>query len=595
MYCKQRLLFLVSLALFSLTACTQEKKDVEGPKAELPKTQVKLKPKESPKKSRPVTPTAKREFVPELPQRAKSVAPETTSASLASPETPPQPNPRSEPIVEKNQDAETYLIQGGPSTEKDRVLKSYFLYAEGRRALKSKKYDEAIQLFNKTIKLNAKYADGYYYRGLAYLLSDQTDLAERDYQSALRLSPKLASRTKFGDVIFEQAETKIESGADATGIAKLASFAKKFKTKQKLSDLARLIFQRAIQRANARDDIRALADFQVGLSLDASLSQQRELATVFDRRGFDLMKQDRFALAKQCFEKSLKVNPDYQPAKIHLSEVQSYLKKDVQGLPTNLKETVAYLKSKTLTDRNYLRYMPMLVKAYNETSGAKLSFKANYPFKKGQSRAPNKLEIENRTITIPLFQSINAPLEAKKATAWEKDFQILSQRFCKAASRAAELNFARNEIFIAWEHAKGAVFLSDESNRKDAVSLQNQVIDRMRKLIKDKGIARYYSRFPTLKKAVEKRERDLNRKAAPKAKKELPPPPDNEYELFIVFGVLIAVLVLVYLLTSIGKGKKVKKFAEKMEGKSEKVDHLGAYEQWKTKGSQYNQSSGDEA
>ncbi|MDF1666196.1 MAG: hypothetical protein P1V97_30850, partial [Planctomycetota bacterium] len=438
--------------------------------------------------------------------------------------------------------------------------------------------------------------------GLAYLLTNQAELAEKDYGVALRLSPKLATRSKFGDVIFEQAKEKIKSGVNATDIAKLAKFAKRFKTKQKLTDLSDLLFNRAIKKAKALDDANAMADFNIGLDLDPNLQKRRGLAIVFDRRGFDLMKEDRFAVAKRCFDYALKVNPDYQPAKIHLRAVQNYLSQDVQGLPTNLKERIAYLRAKSLTDRNYLRYLPILVQAYNEASKSKMTFNPNYPFKarlskgKAAAQGSNQLVINDKVLTIPLFQSISEALNPAKATAWETDFQFLSNRFYKAAYRAAELNFARNEVFFAWEHVKGALHLCKKSQLKDTNSLKAQILDRMMKLLKPEILKRYYSRFPTLANAIKKRKNAIQRKNAPKPKEAVAEPPaDNEYQLFVILGGVIGLLLLVYIVTNARKGKNVQKFTKNMEGKSEKVDHLGEYEQWKTKGSQYKGQGSEDA
>lgn len=603
MYCKHLLLLLSCLMGMSLVACTHKhsSESTQGPATTLP-------PRKELPKPIPRTSNNKDVGVAVVKKADNSPNVETTSAVL--PEDPkPAPSGKrpiqsSDSTVDAKADAEAaknYLIQGNKGGEKDRILKSYFQYAEGRRALKSRKYDEAIQLFNKTIELNPNYADGYYYRGLAYLLTNQTRLAERDYGVAVRLSPKLATRSKFGDVIFEQAKVKIESGAKATDIVSLAKFSKRFKTKQKLSDLSELLFQRAVKKAKSSDDRNAMADFKIGLDIDPNLVNRRELASVFDRRGFDLMKEDRFAVAKVCFENALTVNPNYKPAKIHIREVQSYLSQDVQGLPTNLKERIAYLKAKPLTDRNYLRYMPILVQAYNEVSKSKVRFLAEYPLKakKGKSKGgqgSNKLVVNDKLLSIPLFQSISEPIDPTKATAFESEFRSLADRFYKSSYRAAELNFARNEIFMAWEHVKGASNLCDKAQSKDTMSLKNQIIDRMMKLVKPEILNRYYSRYPTLKAAIERRKKEIKRKNTPKPKEAVAPPPaQNEYQLFIIIAAVIVLLLLVYIIANARKGKNVKQFTKKMEGNSEKVDHLGAYEEWKTKGSQYNKPESEDA
>ena len=72
-------------------------------------------------------------------------------------------------------------LSAGPSGE------AGLHYDHGRELLGKGHYEEAIQEFDKALDSDADCAACYYYRGLAYYLNGQKDLAELGYNKAVAL------------------------------------------------------------------------------------------------------------------------------------------------------------------------------------------------------------------------------------------------------------------------------------------------------------------------------------------------------------------------------------------------------------------------
>ena len=60
----------------------------------------------------------------------------------------------------------------------------------GRQAIDAKRWNEALNAYNKAIELNPNDASAYNNRGLAYDNLDKNDLAIADYEKAIELNPK---------------------------------------------------------------------------------------------------------------------------------------------------------------------------------------------------------------------------------------------------------------------------------------------------------------------------------------------------------------------------------------------------------------------
>jgi tetratricopeptide (TPR) repeat protein len=62
--------------------------------------------------------------------------------------------------------------------------------SRGNAHLNNRNYDRAIDDYNETIRLDLKYAIGFYNRGLAYLRKGSLDPAIKDFDEAIRLNPR---------------------------------------------------------------------------------------------------------------------------------------------------------------------------------------------------------------------------------------------------------------------------------------------------------------------------------------------------------------------------------------------------------------------
>jgi len=71
----------------------------------------------------------------------------------------------------------------------------------GRQAMDAKRWNEALNAYNKAIDLNPNDASAYNNRGLAYDNLDKDDLAIADYVKAIELNPK------YGDAFNNLAKT----------------------------------------------------------------------------------------------------------------------------------------------------------------------------------------------------------------------------------------------------------------------------------------------------------------------------------------------------------------------------------------------------
>ncbi len=84
----------------------------------------------------------------------------------------------------------TRIIQGRGETAKNSAIAHH----ERGLAYRSKgDFDRAIADLSEAVRLDPKYAEGYYGRGLAYGNKDDLDRAIADYSEAIRLDPKLAA------------------------------------------------------------------------------------------------------------------------------------------------------------------------------------------------------------------------------------------------------------------------------------------------------------------------------------------------------------------------------------------------------------------
>ena len=103
----------------------------------------------------------------------------------------------------------------------------------GRQAIDAKRWNEALNAYNKTIDLNPNDASAYNNRGLAYDNLDKDDLAIADYEKAIELNPKYAKAYNHRGSAYEKLGNYEQAIADIKIAAGLGdSAAQKFLTKK---------------------------------------------------------------------------------------------------------------------------------------------------------------------------------------------------------------------------------------------------------------------------------------------------------------------------------------------------------------------------
>src|SRR5215470_17566350 len=84
----------------------------------------------------------------------------------------------------------TVVIESGGQTPQGLVAA---FNSRGNAHLSNRNYDRAIDDYNEAIRLDPKYAIGFYNRGLAHLRKGRLDPAIEDFDAAIRLNPKYTS------------------------------------------------------------------------------------------------------------------------------------------------------------------------------------------------------------------------------------------------------------------------------------------------------------------------------------------------------------------------------------------------------------------
>src|SRR6266436_1283099 len=93
-------------------------------------------------------------------------------------------------LTEQKLESCTAVIKSGGLTRQG-LVGAYT--SRGNAHLNDRNYDRAIDDYNETIRLDPKYATGYYNRGLVYLRKGRLDSAIEDFDAAIRLNPKYTS------------------------------------------------------------------------------------------------------------------------------------------------------------------------------------------------------------------------------------------------------------------------------------------------------------------------------------------------------------------------------------------------------------------
>jgi tetratricopeptide (TPR) repeat protein len=88
-----------------------------------------------------------------------------------------------------------------------------FWYNEGNALSNQKKYDEAINAYDKAIRLDPNYIDAWYWKGIALYNQEKYDEAIKAYDEAIRLDPNYAAAWYWKGNAFEALGRTSEANA----------------------------------------------------------------------------------------------------------------------------------------------------------------------------------------------------------------------------------------------------------------------------------------------------------------------------------------------------------------------------------------------
>jgi tetratricopeptide (TPR) repeat protein len=165
----------------------------------------------------------------------------------------------------------TAVIQSGGQTPQGLVAA---FNSRGNAHLNNRNYDRAIDDYNETIRIDPKYAIGFYNRGLAYLRKGRLDPAIEDFDAAIRLNPKYTSAFVNRALAYQE---KAQWDFDAY--------------------LAEGVYED-----------RAIRDLDEAISLDPGN------ATAFRTRGFVNSRKQRYDRAIQDFDEAIRLNANVAAA-----------------------------------------------------------------------------------------------------------------------------------------------------------------------------------------------------------------------------------------------------------------------------------------
>jgi protein O-mannosyl-transferase len=181
------------------------------------------------------------------------------------------------------------------------VYKAY--YNRGVYYIKEKRYDEAIDDFNKAIELNPEYAEAYNNRGNVFVNKKRNDEALNDFNMAIKLNAKNASAYYNRGIIL--------AGKNRNGEA-IKDFTKAIELKP---DYARAYNNRGITYVSDKRNDKAIYDFTKAIELKPDFSE------AYNNRGFIFFNEKRNVEAIRDFNKAIELNPGYISAYYNLANL----------------------------------------------------------------------------------------------------------------------------------------------------------------------------------------------------------------------------------------------------------------------------------
>ena len=174
----------------------------------------------------------------------------------------------------------------------NRAPRAFWYVIRGSNYSLQKKYELALDDFNKAMKLNPNLAMAYFGRGELYYYQQKYELALADWNKAIELNPNLAmAYNNRGGIYYNQQKYELA----------LADFNKAIELDSKL---AMAYNNRGGIYYNQQKYELALADYDKAIELDS------KLAMAYSNRGgiYSLQQKDELALAD--FNKAIEINPN---------------------------------------------------------------------------------------------------------------------------------------------------------------------------------------------------------------------------------------------------------------------------------------------
>ena len=176
-----------------------------------------------------------------------------------------------------------------------------------------KRFDDAIENFNRAIEQNPHFAEAYYYRGSAYLNLARDDkhkyeCAIKDLTEAIRLNPNYEEAYNVRGLVYHH---KCEYGCAIT------NFDKVIKLNRNYADAYN---NRGVVYSDKGEYDRAIEDFNKAIELNP------DYADAYCHRGSAYYKKREFAYAIVDLDKTIAINPKNQRARDLCDKAQRELK-----------------------------------------------------------------------------------------------------------------------------------------------------------------------------------------------------------------------------------------------------------------------------
>ncbi|MCA2716855.1 serine protease [Microcystis sp. M169S2] len=196
----------------------------------------------------------------------------------------------------------------------NRAPRAFWYAIRGSNYSLQKKYELALDDFNKAMKLNPNLAMAYFGRGELYYYQQKYELALADWNKAIELNPNLAmAYNNRGGIYYNQQKYELA----------LADFNKAIELDSKL---AMAYNNRGLLYYNQQKYELALADFNKAIELDS------KLAMAYNNRGGIYYNQQKYELALADYDKAIELDSKLAMAYSNRGGIYSLQQKDELAL-----------------------------------------------------------------------------------------------------------------------------------------------------------------------------------------------------------------------------------------------------------------------